>query len=169
MNESAGQTTMPTLTLYPYLIGQTWVFDDPRTGLKEEAFVLGMSEMITRLVETKGIPDAGKGVALHFSDKPFDEFDADLTWLRSDNSQVLPGQDGSALQIRGNWYCGDVVGQVMTGWLCPALGLYFKTAPARIFVKAEPLPLGVDPIWKVRRNAPITRRFVSAPGERENE
>ena len=163
MNESAGQTTIPTLTLYPYLIGRTWVFDDPRTGLKEEAFVLGMSDMLTRLVEAKGIPDAGKGVALHFSDKPFEGFDAELTWLRSDDSQVLPDQDGSAL--RGNWYYGNVAGKVITGWLCPALGLYFKTAPARIFVKVEPLPVGVAPIWKVSRNAPNTRTFVSAPGE----
>jgi hypothetical protein len=29
---------MSRLTIYPYLIGQTWVFDDERTGLKEEAF-----------------------------------------------------------------------------------------------------------------------------------
>jgi len=43
---------MPVLTIYPYLLGQTWVFDDPRTGLKEEAFVLGMTEMISRLVKT---------------------------------------------------------------------------------------------------------------------
>ena len=28
-----------TLTLYPYLESGTWVFDDERTGLKEEAFV----------------------------------------------------------------------------------------------------------------------------------
>jgi len=34
-------------TIYPYLLGNTWVFDDPRTGLKEEAFVLGMSERIS--------------------------------------------------------------------------------------------------------------------------
>ena len=51
---------MPVLTIYPYLLGQTWVFDDPRTGLKEEAFVLGMAEMISRLVKAKAIPHAGQ-------------------------------------------------------------------------------------------------------------
>jgi hypothetical protein len=50
----------------------------------------------------------------------------------------------------------------MEGWLCPALGLYFHTAPARIFVEAEPLPAGVDPIWHVGREDGMAVRFVSA-------
>lgn len=58
---------MSILTLYPYLLGNTWVFDDARTGLKEEAFVLGMTEMISRLVEVKGIPAAARGFALHLA------------------------------------------------------------------------------------------------------
>jgi hypothetical protein len=64
------------LTLYPYLLdGTCWVFDDERTGLKEEAFVLGMTEMISRAVDGKGVHDAAKGFALSFSDKPFDGHD----------------------------------------------------------------------------------------------
>lgn len=157
---------MKILTIYPYLLGQTWVFDDPRTGLKAEAFVLGMSEMISRLVESKAIPDAGKGFALHFGDQEFTGSDAELTWLRSDDSQVVPGQDGSASQICGNWYKGTVAGEEMEGWLCPALGLYFGSAPAHIFVKVEPLPSGVDPIWPVSVDDLIARRFVSAPDEK---
>ena len=94
MNESSKQMMTPILTLYPYWHRGMWVFDDPRTGLKEEAFVLGMSEMISRLVETKGILNADKRVAVYFSVKPFDGYDAELTWMRSDDSQVLPGQDG---------------------------------------------------------------------------
>jgi hypothetical protein len=137
---------MNLLTIYPYLLGNTWVFDDPRTGLKEEAFVLGMSEMISRLVETKGIANAPKGFALTFGPEPFDGADAELTWFRSDDAQVLPGKDGSASQVFGNWYKGVVADQEMEGWLCPALGLYFKAAPARFFVKAEPLPAGVNPV-----------------------
>jgi len=45
-----------TPTIYPYKLHETWVFDDPRTGLKEEAFVCGATEMISRLVSTKRIP-----------------------------------------------------------------------------------------------------------------
>jgi hypothetical protein len=152
------------LTIYPYLMGNTWVFDDARTGLKEEAFVMGMSEMISRLVEAKRIPNATKGFAATFASEPFDGADAELTWVRSDDPEVLPGKDGSASHFFGNWYRVRVAGQEMEGWLCPALGLYFKAAPARIFVRAELLPEGVDPIWHIDRNAPIAVRFVSAPG-----
>jgi hypothetical protein len=95
-----------------YLLdGTCWVFDDERTGLKEEAFVLGMTEMISRAVEGKGIHDAAKGFALSLSDELFDGYDVELHWLRS---------DGCA----GNWYEGTVVGQRMEGWLCPALLRY---------------------------------------------
>src|SRR5271156_996531 len=123
---------MSTLTIYPYRLGNCWVFDDARTGLKEEAFVLGSSEMMTRLVEAKKIPNAVKGVTLHFSTEPFEGYDAELIWLRRDDSQVVPGKDGSASQIFGNWYKGMVGGEEMQGWLCPAVGLYFHAAPARI-------------------------------------
>lgn len=51
----------------------------------------------------------------------------------------------------------------MEGWLCPALGLYFQAAPARIFVKADPLSAGIDPIWRIDKDAPLAVRFVSAP------
>lgn len=155
---------MKTLTLYPYLQGNTWVFDDPRTSLKEEAFVLGSSEVLTRLVEMKAIADAESGFSLHFSDEPFDGFDAELRWLRSDDAQVVAGQDGSASQVTGNWYSGVVAGEEMEGWLCPALGLYFGAAPARIYVGVDPLPPGVDPIWQVNAADLPPRRFVSAPG-----
>lgn len=139
------------LTLYPYLLdGHCWVFDDERTGLKEEAFVLGMTEMISRVVEAKGIPQADRGFAMSFSDQPFAGHDAELDWLRPDPAG-------------GNWYAGEVVGERMEGWLCPALLLYFQEPPRRIFVRCEPLPAGIEPIWTPPPGA-MTRRFVEAPG-----
>lgn len=141
------------ITIFPYLLGSTWVFDDERTGLKEEAFVCGMNEMISRLVEAKGIPNAANGFSLTFSDEPFDDADAELTWLRSEGE----AHDATA----GNWYGGTVAGENMEGWLCPALGLYFAAAPARLFVRADPLPAGVDPIWHVAPDDPRQRRFMS--------
>jgi len=141
---------MSVLTVYPYLLRGTWVFDDERTNLKEEAFVLGMTEMITRITDTKKIPKAIKGFALSFSDEPFDGHDVELTWVEEDGSGV------------GNWYRGTVAGTEMTGWLCPALQLYFEGAPPRIFVRAEKLPSGVDPIWNPSGDIE-PRRFVEAP------
>ena len=139
------------LTLHPYLFAGTtcWVFDDERTGLKEEAFVLGTSEMISRVVELKKIPNAAKGFLLSFSDQPFDNHDVERVWIRT--------QVGG-----GDWYEGDVLGEYMENWLCPALFCYFETPPKRLFVWCDALPAGVDPIW----NPPpgeAGRRFVEAP------
>ena len=145
------------MTIFPYLLATTWVFDDERTGLKEEAFVCGMTEMISRLVEAKGIPNAIQGFSLTFSDESLDGADAELLWLHSEGEP----HDATA----GNWYGGEVVGQYMEGWLCPALGLYFDAAPERLYVRAEPLPNGVDPIWHVTPDDPRQRRFMSAEGE----
>jgi hypothetical protein len=146
----------PQMTIYPYLQGTTWVFDDERTGLQAEAFVLGASEMISRIVQAKAIPNAAQGFAMTFGDEPFDGFDVELILIGSDSAIVAPDE-----QLQGDWYLGVVADQEMTCWLCPALLLYFTTAPQRLYVRAEPLPPGVSPIW----NAPADRqrRFVSAP------
>ena len=138
------------LTLYPYLLNDTcWVFDDEHTGLKEEAFVMGMTEMISRVVEVKGIRDAARGFTLSFSDAPFDGHDVELHWIRPDEAS-------------GNWYGGTVAGERMEGWLCPALLLYFEQAPPRIFVRCDPLPAGVNPIW-TQTPGQTSRQFVAAP------
>jgi hypothetical protein len=153
---------VPRLTIYPYLYEEScWVFDDQRTGLKEEAFILGMTEIITKVVVTKAIPNAVKGFALTFGVEPFDH-DVELTWL-SPTEAVKAG--AAVIPGVGNWYRGIVCGEEMVGWLCPALFLYFPEAPKKIFAKAEPLPAGVDPIWHVDVSDPTARRFVSASGE----
>jgi hypothetical protein len=140
------------LTIYPYSIEGIWVFDDERAGLKEEAFVCGATEMISRVVEKKKIPNAAAGFSLTFSDEPNSEFDVELRWVRRGDMPLLPG----------NWYRGAVAGQEMECWLCPALELYFSAAPQRLFVRADPLPAGIDPVWHVDPQDPRQRRFVSA-------
>jgi hypothetical protein len=131
--------------LYPYLLHSTWVFDDQATGLKEEAFVLGMTQIISRLVTEKGIDNASAGFALHFSDEPFPDGDVVM--------------QAGAPDMGGTWYSGQVMGEQMEGWLCPALFLYFATAPDRLYVKAEPLPAGVNPIWDPKDA--FTRQFMA--------
>ena len=140
------------LTIFPYLIDPIWVFDDERAGLKEEAFVCGASEMISRIVEARRLPNANLGFSLLFSDVPLAEFDVELSWLRSDETQIIPG----------NWYRGIVAGEAMDCWLCPALELYFAAAPPKLYVRADPLPAGLDPIWHVDPSDPQQRHFVSA-------
>ena len=155
---------MSMMTLYPYYYDDIcWVFDDPQTGLKEEAFVLGASEMISRLVEAKGIAHPRRGFALSFSDEPFDHHDVELTWLAPQEAADLLAQPvGGLPAVTGNWYRGVVAGRVMVAWLCPALYEYFNGAPKRIFVKADRLPVGVDPIWHVGGDDPQARRYMSA-------
>lgn len=153
---------MTVMTLYPYFCHDLcWVFDDPQTGLKEEAFVLGASEMISTLVSAKGIPNAERGFAMHFSDEPFDH-DVELIWLSPEEAAKATGQPVSNLPAVGNSYRGVVAGDEMVAWLCPALYDYFEDAPQRIFVKAEKLPAEVDPIWHISNNDPQVHRYMSA-------
>jgi hypothetical protein len=140
----------PTLTLYPYLLRDTWVFDDERTHLHEEAFVLGATEALSKLVEIKEIPEASRGFSLAFSGDTFDGHDATLEWLREDASGV------------GNWYATILAEERYELWLCPALFCYFDEAPRRIFLRAEPLPAGINPFWRPT-HGDEPRRFVEAP------
>jgi len=150
------------MILYPYLYdGMCWVFDDPQTGLKEEAFVLGASEMISTLIAAKDIRNAERGFAMSFSDQPFDH-DVELTWQSPEDAADALKQPVSNLPATGNWYGGIVAGEKMVAWLCPALYEYFQAAPKRIFVKAEKLPAGIDPIWHVGSDDPQARRYMSA-------
>jgi hypothetical protein len=139
-----------TLTLYPYLLSDTWVFDDARTCLHEEAFVLGATEAITKLIAIKQIPNAESGFSLTFGGEAFEGHDAELQWLKADPS-------GS-----GNWYATTLDGEYHELWLCPALFCYFESAPKKIFVKAAPLPEGVNPHW-TPSPGDDARRFVEAP------
>lgn len=100
---------------------QTWVFDDPATGLVQEPFVSGVPEMIDDLV--REIPQARQGFRLLFSSAPFPGYQRKLEWVRK--------------ELEGNWYRADQ--PPIEGWLCPALFRYFESAPAELYVKAEAL------------------------------
>ena len=105
----------------PYKHLGMWVFDDPRVGLIQEPFVAGADTMIDRVVA--GLPDAKHGFTLIFSSAPFPGHQYRLDWRRA--------EDG------GNWYYTEQLD--LEGWLCPALLRYFDSAPAEIYLRAEPL------------------------------
>lgn len=107
------------LVIAPYRHAGTWVFDEPRRGLKQEPFVTGIPEMIDRLVAD--IPGAEKGFRLIFSARAFPGSTHSLLWRRE--------------QAGGNWYyCPQLDAE---GWLCPALLKFFGEAPGEIHLKAE--------------------------------
>jgi hypothetical protein len=72
------------------------------------------------------IPDAAEGFLLVFSPTPFPGATVELEWVRE--------------EMEGNWYRWAATG--MEGWLCPALFLYFPTAPGKLYVQVKPRPAG---------------------------
>jgi hypothetical protein len=115
--------TMPNqiMVIAPYWVEEleTWVFDDPAAGLRQEPFVSGVPQMIDFLV--RDIPGARSGFRLLFSASPFPGYQRRLTWKRE--------------EMAGNWYASD--DPPLEGWLCPALFRYFGRAPAELYVRAE--------------------------------
>jgi hypothetical protein len=108
------------LVIAPYWSHGTWVFDDPSVGLVREPFVSGVPEILTALVSA--IPNAQQGFRLLFSAKPFPGFQAE--YLRE------------TTEYSGTWYRTS---DGRRGWLCPALFKYYRVAPERLYVRAEPL------------------------------
>ena len=91
MLEAEGVIVGKPITIFPYLLDRIWVFDDPRAGLKEEAFVLGMTEMIYRAVPAKGIPNAAQGFCMIFDAAPFGH-DVELTVRNGEVAQQAQAQ-----------------------------------------------------------------------------
>lgn len=104
----------------PYKFGNTWVFDDPATGLIKEAFVAGADTMIDVATAQFNVPDPKNGFVMLFSEQPFPGYQIVLKWRYAD--------------MGGNVYEWGAI----EGWLCPALFEYFGKAPNKIYVKAEP-------------------------------
>ncbi len=103
----------------PYRKYGTWVFDDPTRNLVEEPFVFGMPQIINKVVKD---PECQK-CRFIFSDTEMPEYDLVLNRMKD------------KLNIMGAWYESPQL--KMNGWLCPALGLYFKTPPENIYIKVE--------------------------------
>ena len=107
--------------LRPYRHEGTWMFDDESVGLRREPFVLGVDDMIDRMVAA--IPGAHRGFRLIVSARPFPGHMAGLEWQEE--------------EAGGNWYLWRESG--LKGWLCPALGKYFEAAPPELYARAEAL------------------------------
>jgi hypothetical protein len=103
------------MTIQPYLYNGSWVFDDTDLGLRKEPFVLGVDDMISKIVKEKNLDK--NGFCLQFSAFPIPNSNLILSWLRADGG--------------GNWYKSDYLD--MEGWLCPALYKYFSEAPKNIW------------------------------------
>jgi hypothetical protein len=101
--------------IYPYKHQEMWVFDDIQFGLKQEPFIAGSDEIISKMVAN--IPYSEAGFILIFSEYPFPGYQISFEWKRE--------------QYRGNWYYCQQLG--VEGWLCPAMFHYFTQTPEKIF------------------------------------
>ena len=106
-----------------------WVFDDENFGLVAEAFVLGISEILTDMIVKKfGENLYDKGCYVTFAGRDFPQYDGMIT--RDKNPDGTWNED-----MGGNWYHHEESG--ITGWLCPALFHYFEGAPTSIYAKFD--------------------------------
>ena len=107
----------------PYWGSGTWVFDDERKGLLGEPFVSGVPDMINHLV--RDIPNAKEGFRMLFSKDSFPGYAEALSWKEGRED------DWNRYQMDED--------PLLSGWLCPALLLYYPQAPEKLYVLAESL------------------------------
>lgn len=105
--------------IHPYKHAGMWVFDDDRVGLCKEPFVGGADSIIDLL--TRSLDDAAGGFTLLFSAVPFPGSRHRVEWQRRENG--------------GDVYLARELG--VEGWLCPALLLYFASAPKEIYLQVK--------------------------------
>ena len=109
----------------PYWVAdmQTWAFDDEARELQREPFVMGVPQMIERVL---------RRVLGRTDDNVHEPFRAAFS------AQPFPGSL-AATKLRseagGAWY--ELEGQ--EGSLCPALLLYFDAPPESLHFTVEPL------------------------------
>ena len=108
------------MMISPYKYNEQWVFDDESTGLVREPFVAGADKIIDEMVQS--INDPASGFNLIFSDIKFPGHQIELSRLNE--------------EAGGYWYYSKELDK--EGWLCPAMFLYFSTAPEKLYAKAEP-------------------------------
>ena len=72
----------------------------------------------------RDIPDAREGFRMIFSKTKYPGYGQSLSWRGAEDE--------------GTWYQMDEE-PLLSGWLCPALALYFPQPPEKLYVLAESL------------------------------
>jgi hypothetical protein len=108
-------------TIHPFKKDGMWVFNDEARNLVEEPFVFGSDIIINRLLNDEQC----QRCRFIFSSQELPEYDTVLEKV---------GQGSKVINIGTYYRCKKT--QLM-GWLCPALNLYYKESPEKIYVKIE--------------------------------
>jgi hypothetical protein len=109
------------ITIFPYKLNDSWVFDDNIHQISQESFVDGSDKIIDQL--TINFSPPSDKFKLVFSSSSFSNYDALLCWESS--------------EYEGNWYSGYINGFIMRGWLCSVLNFYFEKPPLCIYIKVS--------------------------------
>jgi len=116
------------LIIQPCFKAGLWVFDDERTGLVDEPFVAGADDLIEYLLSKHGmLPSARAGFTAVFSTLPFPGHHACLVFQSFKNM-------GSVYIVENDRFFRNSAG-TREVWLCPALNLYFRQSPDRLFIQ----------------------------------
>lgn len=105
-------------TIFPYKIGNLWVFDDEKLNLYREAFVSGSSEFLDMITIN---PD---NCTIVFSDKPFPSAQYILDFIET----IDDGVGGTT------YYCEALE---HTLWLCSVLKMFFSSPPLNIYIQVK--------------------------------
>lgn len=109
------------MTIEIYRHAGTWCFTDEARGLLHEPFVLGIPEMIDRLIEKIGDQKNKTTYAITFSEQQFPTCSTRLEKLEEEHG--------------GAWYALHAEGiETKEGWLCPATLKFFSDFPKTIYV-----------------------------------
>lgn len=112
-------------TIFPYKKSGQWMFDDPRVGLKEEAFVAGADTFLDSWCDAINISEAvrKRGVKVLFSMVGFP-------------GSIMLKKVGGGPKV-GTDYIAHVDERRPKMWLCPALNLYYPKSPTKLYVQVS--------------------------------
>ena len=100
-----------------------WAFDDKKHDLKKELFLQDMTNIISDAIMTYLQKDVDR-FRIMFSANEFPGAHSVLTFNREENN--------------GAWYeYQKDDGEIIEGWLCPALYHYFDKTPEKIYFRVE--------------------------------
>ena len=105
--------------IQPFRKYGTWIFNDDARGLVEEPFVIGMPQILDRII----------------NDINCNQFTALFSEIEIPEYDVLLEKDNTKINAMGTWYKCEKIG--MSGWLCPALNIYFPQSPDKIYIKIQ--------------------------------
>lgn len=126
-----------------YKIGKTWFFDDENRKIFREAFVLGASELIQSILDSKRIKKR-KNITVIFSTQRIPDYDILLTCTEKLYPLVITDWKQSAIGKKpiytvdenvspiSGWYVDEHDNKC---WLCPAQLAFFDAVADQIYIK----------------------------------